>query len=53
MGAWKEHEQEDGAGTRDNGASAAVQPVRLNPHEPEGLRLDIQLAIEWAHLGGD
>jgi hypothetical protein len=54
MGAWRglENEQADGAVIQDDAASRATHPVRLDRHEPEATPLDIQVAIEWAHLGG-
>ncbi len=55
MGAWSalKREQRDGAVIEDDAASRAADPVRLDRHEPEATPLEIQVAIEWAHLGGD
>lgn len=55
MGVWRgrDNEQADGAVIQDDGASRASDPVRLDRHEPEATPLNIQVAIEWTHLGGD
>lgn len=55
MMAWTGPQQGEGSGgdTREKGPSAATKPARLEDQESERVRLDVQVAIEWAHLGGD